>query len=41
MMTMVRCWFQYKERVSAKEVQELMCRNMKQGMFRTFRERMC
>ena len=41
MMTMVRWWFQYKERVSAKEVQELMCRNMKQGMFRTFRERMC
>ena len=41
MMTMVRWWFQYKERVSAKEVQELMCRNMKQGMFRTFRARMC
>ena len=40
MMTLVRWWFQHEDRVTAKEVQDLMRRNMKQGMFRTFRELM-
>lgn len=40
MMTMVRWWFRYEGRITAREVQDLMHRNMKQGMFRTFRELM-
>lgn len=40
MMNLVRWWMQYKDTVSARDVQSLMCDNMKQGMFRTFRERM-
>ncbi|MEE0799868.1 MAG: helix-turn-helix domain-containing protein [Gemmiger sp.] len=40
MMTMVRWWLRYEDQVTAAEVQELMNRNMKQGMFRTFRELM-
>ena len=40
MMTLVRWWMQYKDTVSARDVQSLMCDNMKQGIFRTFRERM-
>ena len=39
MMTMVRWWMHYEDRVSITDVQELMMNNMKQGMFRTFRER--
>ena len=38
MMTLVRWWFRYEETVTIKEVQEIMMNNMKQGMFRTFRE---
>lgn len=38
MMTLVRWWFRYEETVTIKEVQEIMMKNMKQGMFRTFRE---
>ena len=41
MMTLVRWWFRYEDRVSAGEVQQIMMKNMKQGMFRTFREQMC
>lgn len=40
MMTLVRWWFRYEGRITAKDVQELMRKNMKQGMFRTFRELM-
>lgn len=39
MMTLVRWWFQYEGRITAKDVQDIMHKNMKQGMFRTFRER--
>lgn len=38
MMTLVRWWFRYEDRVSAADVQRIMMKNMKQGMFRTFRE---
>ena len=40
MMTLVRWWFHYEGRITAKEVQDIMRKNMKQGMFRTFREQM-
>lgn len=40
MMTLVRWWLKYKDCVTARDVQDLMRNNMKQGMFRTFRERM-
>ena len=40
MMTLVRWWFHYEGRITAKEVQDIMHKNMKQGMFRTFREQM-
>lgn len=40
MMTLVRWWMQHKDTISASDVQSLMRDNMKQGMFRTFRERM-
>lgn len=40
MMTLVRWWFHYEGTVTARDVMELMRKNMKQGMFRTFRERM-
>lgn len=40
MMTLVRWWLKYKDHVTAHDVQDLMRNNMKQGMFRTFRERM-
>ena len=40
MMTLVRWWFQHEDSVTARNVQDLMRRNMKQGMFRTFRELM-
>ena len=40
MMTLVRWWFLHEDCVTAREVQDLMRRNMKQGMFRTFRELM-
>lgn len=39
MMTMVRWWMRYEDRVTTADVQELMMHNMKQGMFRTFRQR--
>ncbi len=38
MMTLVRWWFFYEGAISAKKVQEIMHKNMTQGMFRTFRE---
>ena len=40
MMTLVRWWFHCEGRITAKEVQDIMRKNMKQGMFRTFREQM-
>lgn len=40
MMTLVRWWFRYEGKVTMKDVQETMMMNMKQGMFRTFREHM-
>ena len=40
-MTLVRWWFRYEGQISAKDVQNLMTKNMKQGMFRTFREQLC
>lgn len=40
MMTMVRWWFRYEDTVTARDVQDIMRDNMKQGMFRTFREQM-
>lgn len=40
MMTLVRWWMQYKDTVPVQDVQDLMRDNMRQGMFRTFRERM-
>lgn len=40
MMTLVRWWFRYEGQISAKDVQNLMTKNMKQGMFRTFREQL-
>ena len=40
MMTMVRWWMHYEDQVSITDVQELMMNNMKQGMFRTFREQL-
>lgn len=40
MMTLVRWWFHYEGRITAKDVQQIMHKNMKQGMFRTFREQM-
>lgn len=39
MMTMVRWWMRYEDQVTTADVQELMMNNMKQGMFRTFRQR--
>lgn len=38
MMTLVRWWFRYEGQISCKDVQNLMVNNMKQGMFRTFRQ---
>lgn len=40
MMTLVRWWFRYEDSITIKEVQQIMMNNMKQGMFRTFREHM-
>lgn len=40
MMTLVRWWFRYEEEITMKEVQEIMMNNMKQGLFRTFRQHM-
>lgn len=40
MMTLVRWWFHYEGRITSRDVLDIMRRNMKQGMFRTFRERM-
>lgn len=40
MMTLVRWWFRYGEVITIKEVQNIMMNNMKQGMFKTFREYM-
>lgn len=40
MMTMVRWRFRYEDTVTARDVQDIMRNNMKQGMFRTFREQM-
>lgn len=40
MMTLVRWWFHYEGTITVRDVQDIMHRNMKQGMFRTFRERM-
>lgn len=40
MMTLVRWWFRYEDRITAQDVQDIMRKNMKQGMFRTFREQM-
>lgn len=39
MMALVRWWFAYEGQVTAQDVQEIMHKNMTQGMFRTFRER--
>lgn len=41
MMTLVRWWFRYEGTITARDVQDVMHKNMKQGMFRTFREQMC
>lgn len=38
MMTIVRWWFKYENEVSMQDVQNIMMNNMKQGMFRTFRD---
>lgn len=38
MMTLVRWWFDNAGTVSAKDVQNLMSRNMGQGLFRIFRD---
>lgn len=40
MMTLVRWWFRYEGTITARDVQDIMHKNMKQGMFRTFREQM-
>lgn len=40
MMTLVRWWFRYEGTITARDVQDVMHKNMKQGMFRTFREQM-
>ncbi len=40
MMTLVRWWFRYEEEITMKDVQEIMMNNMKQGLFRTFRQHM-
>lgn len=40
MMTLVRWWFRYEEAVTIKEVKNIMMNNMKQEMFRTFRQHM-
>lgn len=40
MMTLVRWWLKYQDSVTARDVQNLMRNNMKQGMFRTFRQLM-
>lgn len=40
MMTLVRWWFRYEGSITAQDVQDIMRKNMKQGMFRTFREQM-
>lgn len=37
MMTLVRWWFEDPERLSVQEVCTLMARNMRDGMFKTFR----
>ena len=38
MMTMVRWWFYHDGQIGIHEVRDLMRNNMKQGMFRTFRQ---
>ncbi len=38
MMTVVRWWFKYENEMSITSVKEIMMNNMKQGVFRTFRE---
>ena len=38
MMALVRWWFSYEGSVSAKNVQEIMHKNMTQGIFRVFHE---
>ena len=38
MMTVVRWWFKYENEISITNVKDIMMNNMKQGMFRTFRE---
>lgn len=40
MMTLVRWWFRYEDEITMKDVQEIMMNNMKQGLFRTFRQHM-
>lgn len=40
MMTLMRWWLEYQDSVTARDVQNLMRNNMKQGMFRTFRQLM-
>lgn len=40
MMTIVRWWLLYEDRISEQDVQNLMRDNMRQGMFRTFRQLM-
>lgn len=37
MMTIVRWWFRYEDEISMQDVKDIMMNNMKQGMFRTFR----
>lgn len=38
MMTIVSWWFKYENEISITSVKEIMMNNMKQGVFRTFRE---
>lgn len=37
MMTIVRWWFRYEDEITMQDVKDIMMNNMKQGMFRTFR----
>lgn len=40
MMSLVRWWFRYEDTVTIQEVKSIMAGNMKEGMFKTFRQRM-
>lgn len=38
MMTLVRWWFKYEDKVTILDVQKIMTENMKLGMFQTFKK---